>query len=149
MRGFFGIGIENCKSGVNVGTLWRSAHNLGAAFIFTIGRRYRHQSSDTTKAWRSIPLFQYATFDEFYANLPHDCRLIGVEFPHNNAEPLPGFTHPDRCVYMLGAEDHGLTRRALEKCHRVVYIPSQMSLNVSVAGSIIMYDRTLRQGPGE
>lgn len=148
MRGYFGIGIENCKSGVNVGTLWRSAHNLGAAFIFTIGTRYRYQASDTTKAWRTIPLFQYATLDDFYDHLPHDCQLIGVEFPHEKAVGLPGFAHPERCVYLLGAEDHGLTKRSLEKCHRVVYIPSQMCLNVAVAGSIIMYDRSIRQGTG-
>lgn len=142
-RGYFGIGIENCKSGANVGTLWRSAHNLGASFIFTIGNRYRYQASDTTKAWRSIPLFQYPTFDDFYANLPHDCQLIGVEFPHEKARPLPEFVHPERCVYLLGAEDHGLSKRAMEKCHRFVFIPSLMCLNVSVAGSLIMYDRHL------
>ncbi|AWM40220.1 SpoU rRNA Methylase family protein [Gemmata obscuriglobus] len=97
--------------------------------------------SDTTKAWRSIPLFQYLTFDEFYAHLPHDCRLIGVEFPHEKAVSLPKFTHPERCVYLLGAEDYGLSKQALERCHRVVYAPSQRCLNVAVAGSLIMCDR--------
>ena len=29
MRGYFGIGIENGKTVANIGTLWRSAHNLG------------------------------------------------------------------------------------------------------------------------
>ena len=28
-----------------------SAHNLGAAFIFTVGQRYKYQASDNTKAW--------------------------------------------------------------------------------------------------
>lgn len=146
MRGYFGIGIENCKTEHNVGTLWRSAQNLGAAFIFTIGNRYKCQPSDTTKAWRSIPLFRYATFDDFYANLPHDCQLVGVEFPHEKAKPLPQFCHPERCVYLLGAEDHGLTARALERCHRVVHIPSTMCLNVAAAGSIVMYDRGVKAG---
>ena len=63
VRGYFGIGIENCKTGVNIGTLWRSAHNLGASFIFVIGMRYRFHPGDTTKAWLSIPLFQYSTFE--------------------------------------------------------------------------------------
>ena len=147
MRGYFGIGIENGKTVANIGTLWRSAHNMGAAFIFTIGKRYRHQASDTTKAWRSIPLYQYETFDEFYANLPHSCQLVGVEFPHEKAVPLGEFEHPERAVYLLGAEDHGLSKRALEKCHRVVYIPGsrlEQSLNVAVAGSIIMFDRQAR-----
>jgi tRNA G18 (ribose-2'-O)-methylase SpoU len=144
MRGYFGIGIENGKTVANIGTLWRSAHNLGAAFIFTVGQRYKYQASDNTKAWRSIPLFQYSGFDEFYDNLPHDCQLIGVEYPHPKARPLPDFVHPERAVYLLGAEDHGLSRKALEKCHQFIMIPgSQLdqSLNVSVAGSIIMYDR--------
>lgn len=145
MSGYYGIGIENGKTDINVGTLWRSAHNLGASFIFTIGNRYRKQASDTTKAWSSIPLFSYSTFDEFYASMPFDCQLIGVEFPHEAAKPLPAFHHPRRCVYLLGAEDHGLSKQAIERCHKLVYIPSERCLNVAVAGSIIMYDRSVRQ----
>ena len=40
--------------------------------------------------------------DEFYNNLPHDCQLIGVEFPHAKARSLPDFAHPERAVYLLG-----------------------------------------------
>jgi tRNA (guanosine-2'-O-)-methyltransferase len=144
-RGYFGIGIENGKDTHNLGTLWRSAHNLGAAFIFVIGKRYRHHCSDTTKAWRHIPLFQYDTLDDFFAALPHDCPLVGVEFPHEKAVPLPAFDHPERAIYLLGAEDHGLSRRAVERCHRLVFIPSAHCLNVSVAGSILMYDRQMKE----
>ena len=78
MRGYFGVGIENGKAVASIGILWRSAHNLGAAFIFTVGQRCEIQASDNTKAWRSLPLFQYGRFDEFYANLPHDRQLVGV-----------------------------------------------------------------------
>ena len=107
MRGYFGIGIEHTKTGVNVGTLWRSAHLLGASFIFTIGNRYKKQASDTTKAWRHLPMYEYETFNDFYDNLPYNCRLIGVELDQK-ATPLERFVHPERCVYLLGAEDHGL-----------------------------------------
>ena len=41
MCGYCGIGIENGKAEVNLGTLWRSAHIFGAVFLFTVGRRYR------------------------------------------------------------------------------------------------------------
>ena len=34
---FFGIGIFNGKTPENLGVLWRSAQNMGASFIFTIG----------------------------------------------------------------------------------------------------------------
>jgi tRNA (guanosine-2'-O-)-methyltransferase len=44
-------------------------------------------------------------------------------------------------VYLLGAEDHGLSKMAKEKSHYLVKFQSILSLNVSVAGSIVMYDR--------
>ncbi len=112
-RGFFVIGIQNTKNVINVGTLWRSAQAMGVAYIFTIGRRYKRQASDTTKVWKHIPLLHFDTFGEFYEHLPHDCRLVGVEI-EPGAKPLPGFKHPERAAYLLGAEDHGLTREALE-----------------------------------
>jgi tRNA G18 (ribose-2'-O)-methylase SpoU len=43
----------------------------------------------------------------------------------------------------LGAEDNGLTKKAIEKCHYLVKFKSEKSLNVSVAGSIVLYDRGL------
>jgi tRNA G18 (ribose-2'-O)-methylase SpoU len=142
VRGYFGIGIENGKTGANIGTLWRSAHLLGASFIFTIGHRYKRQASDTTKAWRHIPLYAYDTFDGFYASLPESCKLIGVEMD-SKAAPLGRFVHPERCVYLLGAEDHGLSKKAMEKCHGLVVLPGDYSMNVAVAGSLVMYDRSL------
>jgi len=147
MRGYFGIGIEHGKTPHNLGTLWRSAHNLGADFIFTIGARYKKQSSDTTLAWKSLPLFQYDDFTAFYANIPYSCQLVGVEYPHEKAVALPEFKHPERALYLLGAEDHGLTKDAKESCHKIVMIPGSklnQSLNVAVAGSIIMYDRMMK-----
>lgn len=141
MRGYFGIGIENGKTPINLGTLWRSAHNLEAGFIFTVGQRYKPQTSDTTKAWRNIPLFSYESFDQFFDCIPRECKLIGVEYPHPRARMLSDFTHPERAIYLLGAEDHGLSRKASEKCHEIVFIPSKRCLNVAVAGSLVMYDR--------
>ncbi|HEC36625.1 hypothetical protein LCGC14_1312390 [marine sediment metagenome] len=79
MRGYFGIGIENTKTKANIGTLWRSAYGLGAAFIFVIGNRYKKQASDTVKAMRHIPMYHYDTFEQFYENMPKDCQLIGIE----------------------------------------------------------------------
>lgn len=128
------------KSELNVGGLWRSAHALGAAFIFTIGRRHPWQRSDVSKAHRHIPLFEYIRFSDFLANAPKDCFLIGIE-THPTARMLPEFRHPDRSIYLLGAEDSGIPSHALAQCHTVVQIPSQFCLNVATAGSIVLYDR--------
>ena len=143
MRGYFGIGIENTKTKANIGTLWRSAYCLGAAFIFVIGNRYKKQSSDTVKAMKHIPMFHYDTFEQFYENMPKDCQLIGVEL-HERARELSGYGHPERAIYLLGAEDNGLNKTSIEKCHSIIQIDSKYCLNVSVAGSIIMYDRNTK-----
>jgi len=139
-QGFFGIGIQNGKTPENLGVLWRSAQNLGASFIFTIGNRYAKQACDTHKAVGAMPYFHYDTFEDFYRNLPKGAQLVGVE-KNENATQLETFKHPRRCVYLLGAEDHGLSKLAQEKSHFLVQFKSELSLNVSIAGSIIMYDR--------
>ena len=139
-QGFFGIGIQNGKTPENLGVLWRSAQNMGASFIFTIGNRYAKQACDTHKAVGAMPYFHYDDFDHFFNNLPKGAMLVGVELD-KKAVQLETFEHPRRCVYLLGAEDHGMSKTAIEKSHHLVKFKSDLSLNVSVAGSIIMYDR--------
>ena len=139
-RGFFGIGTENAKTASNVGTLWRSAYIFGASFIYTIGRRIPKQASDTIKAWRHVPYYQYENFDHFYSSMPKDCLLIGIELD-DNSQDIKSFKHPERCIYLLGAEDNGLTKETRQRCHRLVQLPGDYCLNVAVAGSIMMFDR--------
>ncbi|RNI23739.1 RNA methyltransferase [Rufibacter latericius] len=142
-EGYFGIGIMEPKTEANVGTLWRSASILGASFLFTIGRRYKKQSSDTNKAWKDIPLFNYADFDDFYQHLPYSCQLVGIELD-DTAVPVEQFQHPERCIYLLGSEDHGLPNVVRARCHYLVQLPGASSMNVASAGSIMLYDRHLK-----
>ena len=144
MRGYFGIGIYHPKTEENVGTLWRSAQMYGAAFTFTIGKRYRRQASDTLKTWRHIPLWHWASYEDFYEHMPYNCRLVCCELTEK-AITLPYFSHPIRAVYLLGAEDHGIPPSLLEG-QMQVQIPSvgPGSLNVAVAGSIVLYDRLVK-----
>ena len=140
MRRYFAIGIENLKTGYNLGTLWRSAFLFHASYIFVIGHRYKPQCTDTYKSWRHIPFYNFDSFDKFYEMIPYDCQLIGVELT-DNAVNIIDYEHPQRCIYLLGAEDHGLTKNAMGRCHDIIVLPGDRSMNVSVAGSIVMYDR--------
>jgi tRNA G18 (ribose-2'-O)-methylase SpoU len=140
VRGYFGIGIESPKWESNVGTLWRSAYCLGAAFIFTIGMRYKHQATDTTCAWRHIPLFHYDCPQAFLDARPMDCTLVGVELTQG-AEPLETFGHPERVLYILGPEDGSLSLEVQAACDRIVKFDSRYCLNVASAGTVVMYDR--------
>jgi tRNA G18 (ribose-2'-O)-methylase SpoU len=138
---FFGIGILNGKTPENLGVLWRTAQNLGASFIFTVGKRYAHQASDTHNSVKSMPYYHYKDFNDFFDHLPKGVRIVGME-KTETAIQLEDFEHPRRCVYLLGAEDHGLTREAIDRSHFLVQFKSQFSLNVAVAGSIVLYDRS-------
>lgn len=141
---YFGIGIENGKTPENLGTLWRSAYVFDAALLFTVGgRRYSHQCSDTVKTPLKIPLQHFADIDVLFAALPFGCQLIGVELS-DTATPLRQFHHPAQALYLLGAEDHGLTKEARKRCHKLVVLPGRMSVNVAVAGSIVMCHRVLQ-----
>lgn len=143
-RGYFGIGIYHGKTEENIGTLWRSASILGADFIFTIGRRYKHQSSDTMKTPRHIPLYNYASYDDFFAHVPYNCPVVAVELADNSI-PLENYVHPERCIYLLGAEDHGLPDGILNRCRETVQLIGDYCMNVATAGSIVMYDRAIKE----
>lgn len=144
-RGYFGMAVWMPKHESNVGSLWRTADSYGAAFLGTVGRRYRYQAGDTTKASNHTPLIHYTDLDDLIAHLPHGCALIGVELDPR-AIPLDRFAHPQRALYLLGAEDHGLPQNVIERCHHLVEVPAvtHNSLNVSVAGGIVAAHRYLQ-----
>jgi tRNA G18 (ribose-2'-O)-methylase SpoU len=142
-RGFHAVGIWHPKAEVNTGSLWRSASLFGAAFTFTVGRRYgRRQASDTPNVRAGTPLFHYRDIDDLIEHLPHSCPLVGVELDPR-AAPLSAFTHPVRACYLLGAEDHGLPVAVLDRCHQLVQVESAVpqSMNVACAGSVLLHDR--------
>jgi tRNA G18 (ribose-2'-O)-methylase SpoU len=144
-RGYFEIGIVNSKTPANLGTLWRSAYQLGAAGIFVTGKRYVTQPSDTCNTWKHIPLRHYFDTEAFLKNIPYNCALVGVEM---GGKLLKNFTHPERAIYILGAEDSGLPTNIINQCQHIVSLQCVRSLsyNVAVAGSLVMYDRMNKSG---
>lgn len=141
IRGYYGIGIYHGKSEVNIGTLMRSAVSFGASFIFTVGRRYQIQASDTLKSTRQIPCYNYLDIEQLMAHLPHACRLVGIELA-DGAREVGNYCHPHNCIYMLGAEDHGIPPKDMAKCHEIITIPGGTYChNVAVSGAIVMFDR--------
>lgn len=145
MSGYFEIGIHQTKYARNVGVLWRTAWQLGASGIFTIGCRYDHRTkSDCYDTSNNIPLRHYESFAEFFTNLPIHAVLVGVE---QGGQPLSEFVHPRNAVYLLGAEDAGLPGEILTQCRQIISLQAvrQAAYNVAVAGSIVMYHRAYWQ----
>jgi len=74
--------------------------------------------------------------------IPIGCRLVGVEIVDGCKELGNDFLHPDKCIYLCGAEDGGIPKSILGTCNDIVKIPgASYCLNVASAGSIVMYDR--------
>lgn len=149
------MGLEYHKgiSGALVSALWHgkkeevvrvgAALSFGADFIFLIGRRFERMSSDTTRSERHIPLFEFSNVDDFVDHIPYGCQPVCVELD-KRAKMLPVFCHPERAVYILGPEDGNVPEKLMSHC-TILQIPSLFCLNVATAGSIIMYDRKVKE----
>jgi tRNA(Leu) C34 or U34 (ribose-2'-O)-methylase TrmL len=144
-RGWFSIGVHRPKTMENVGMLWRHARLYDAAWLFTVGHRYRKVATDVPNAARHMPLFHYDGLFDLAGHVPSNAQLVCVELT-DGAVPLPDFVHPGRAVYLLGAEDEGLPGELLDGKWPVVSIPSCLpqSMNVAAAGTLVMYDRHVK-----
>lgn len=121
--GYFGIGVVGAKNQANLGTLWRSAYQLDARFLFTIGTRYKHQPTDTVHALQRVPFFELDDWNAFAETFaPKGAKWVAVEF---GGTPLSSFEHPLDAVYLLGSEDAGLPRSVLRACHETVSLESE------------------------
>jgi tRNA G18 (ribose-2'-O)-methylase SpoU len=146
MKGYFGIGVEGVSKAMNVGTLFRTGHAFGASFVFTVGAQYNRREgghADTSDTPRSVPTYNFADLKDF--RLPQGCRLVGIEISEDAIE-LPSFRHPRQAAYILGAEREGLSAELQSRCDYIVKIPMRFSVNLAVAGALVMYDRLISLG---
>ena len=120
-RGYFGIGAEGVSKSANVGALLRTAHAFGASFCFTLGAGFDSRaarSADTSDTALHVPLYR----------------------------DREGEVLPLNAAYVLGPERASLSAATLAQCRHVVRIPTRFSLNLAVAGALVLYDRLLQHG---
>lgn len=136
--------ILHPKACENVGTLWRSAYQLGASVLYTIGGRYKSSSTDTLNVPGRIPLIELNDWNSFveWAS-PKAAVWVVIEM---GGTPLSEFVHPRNAIYILGSEDHGVPTSVVRSCREVISLECELygSYNVAVAGSIVMYDRMMK-----
>src|SRR3990167_2467869 len=139
----FAIGIEHTKTPANLGTLLRSAYCFGAAMVFTVGKRYARQCSDTVYSTRHIPVIHFKDWTDFRAHQWPDWDLVAIELTEG-ARELSEFIHPRSAIYILGPEDGSISSEVLGWPRvQKIKIESAFCLNVATAGSIVMYQRTI------
>jgi tRNA G18 (ribose-2'-O)-methylase SpoU len=130
---------------MNLGNLVRIAHAFDASFFFSVAPRLKlsDANSDTSNAEGQLPFYSFEKPQDF--RLPLGCRLVGVEIT-DDATQLPRFRHPTRAAYVFGAERYSLSPQMLANCEFVVKIPTRFSINVGMAGAIVLYDRLVNLG---
>ena len=145
MRGYFGVGVDGISKPMNLGNLSRIANAFDASFFFSVNAQIKMSDaqSDTSRAQQALPYYQFSTIDEF--RLPLGCQLVAVEITEDSVE-LPRFRHPQRAAYIFGAERLSLSPAVLARADHVVKIPMKFSINVGMAGAIVLYDRLISLG---
>lgn len=135
-RGYAAIAVTQIIKDRNFGGVLRAAHCYGASMV-VLGGKYKREFTDTTKAYRHIPLIQNV---DIMSAIPFDCVPVAVDLLPD-AEPLPDFIHPQRAFYIFGAENQTLGKRITDKCKHKVFIPTQYCMNLAATANVVLYDR--------
>ena len=137
MRGYSAIGLSNPKTPANVGSVLRAAACYDASFVAFTGQRYRKAATDTTKAWRHIPLIRAESLKDV---IPYGVIPVAVDLV-DDAIPLPEYRHPQQAFYIFGPEDGTLGEPVLSWCPHRVMVPTRHCMNLAATVNVILYDR--------
>jgi len=136
-RGYCGVGLDNPKTSINVGSALRACGVYGVSFLAVSGCRYGTGITDTMKHYRHLPVFKVS---DLRTIIPHDCIPVAIDLI-DGATELKEYKHPERAFYIFGAEDSTLGKRILEYCRDIVYIPTRGCMNLAATVNVVLYDR--------
>jgi tRNA/rRNA methyltransferase/tRNA (cytidine32/uridine32-2'-O)-methyltransferase len=146
---------------VNIAHVVRGMKNFGLRDLRLVKPReyeaYRvegiaHQTQDI--------LSRVATYPTLEAAIADCVHVVGftargrtakrnLQRPRTAAADITALVDSDRVALLFGREDKGLSNEALDRCHRVVTIPSDPgypSLNLAHAVIIMLYELALARG---
>lgn len=126
----------------NVGSLVRTAHAAAAEEVILVGdREWNVEAARTAELFTTVT--QVADISDFRRHLSEKgWNLVAVELD-DCAVNLFEAEYPERPCFLLGAEVGGVPAALLDEARLIVQIPQWglvPSLNLAVAGSIVMYD---------
>lgn len=140
------IVLDNIRSMENIGAFFRTADafRIGALYLCGITARPPHREIHKTAlgADESVDWQYFSTTAEACEHLKRNgYKIFAVEQVENSIK-LDGFCAPEKSAYIFGNEVDGVNDAVLPYCEQAIEIPQQgtkHSLNVSVAGGILMY----------
>lgn len=142
----FAIGLNHPKNRINVGHVLRAAEAYGASMVAISGERLGMKSpTNVSNTEKRIPVLRG---DDLHELIPFGCIPVAVELIEG-AEDLCTFIHPKNAFYIFGAEDATLGKDTLSWCKYVVYVPTNICMNLSACVNVVLYDRMAKLGKGK
>jgi len=146
---------------VNIAHVVRGMKNFGLRDLRLVNPReydshriegIAHQTQDVLARVRT-----FATLEEALADCVHIVGFTArgrtakrnLQRPRDAAAEIVGLSGSGTLALLFGREDRGLSNEALDRCHRVVTIPSDpayASLNLAHAVIIMLYELALARG---
>lgn len=150
--GEFILVLHNIRSVFNVGALFRTADAVGITKIILSGYtptpldRFGRERTDFSKcalgAEKTISWVYVKTITPSLKKLREQkFHIIGVEQDARSVD-YKKIKKTNKMVFVLGTETTGMTKSLRDACDTLVEIPmvgKKESLNVSVAGGIVLY----------
>lgn len=144
----FVLVLDHLKAGFNVPKLFRSGWAFGAKAIHLVNIE-PFDPAPAKGAFRKVPAHFYDDFKSCYETLTNDNYTL-FRLEKNTQTQLTNCVLPQKSAFILGNEGMGHSFNAKDYPDVVsLGIPQfgeMESLNVSIAGSIVMYEY-LRQHP--
>ncbi|MBF0409543.1 MAG: RNA methyltransferase [Candidatus Riflebacteria bacterium] len=138
--------LDRIQDPGNLGTIIRTADGLNVDGIFLSKGCCSANNQKTIRAAMGsifhIPIFEISDFSNLKALLEENSvKIIGADI---SGKCLYGFEFPEKVMFIFGNEGSGIENDLIKDCFEMVSIPipgKAESYNVSVAASIVLYER--------
>jgi 23S rRNA (guanosine2251-2'-O)-methyltransferase len=152
MQGGLFFALDGLEDPHNVGSLLRSAWNLGVKGIISTKDRSAGQPPSAQKvasgAFEHIPFLEVASLSaELLALKDMGFWVYGLD--KSDGQPIAETKLAAKCVIVLGSEESGMRKPTIGACDAIVSIPQEAgseSFNAAVAGAIAGYEFVRQNG---
>lgn len=138
------------KNPENIGSLIRVMDNIGGTELFLLDDENPKRESQIKKtaglSYDHVRVHRVSG-EWFFQNLPEGYSVCAVETSTGSANIFHA-EFPQKIIFLLGSEMHGLPALFLEKCEQVVHIPMTgpcKSMNLSHALAVSLFEWLRKQ----
>ena len=140
------VALDGIGDPGNVGTLIRTADALGIDAVILSGETVELYNPKVVRSnvgsLFHLPIVERVNLEKTVAQLKkRKFRILGTDV--RSGRGIETLGRSGKICLLIGSEAEGLDRRLLELCDRTINIPTcgrAESLNVAVAGGILMYE---------